>query len=125
MLGLSYQNAFLTIGTTELTKLVDFYCQLFNQQPQTYLPQVYAEFQLQGLRLGIFQPKEDHRQEFIHGHGSTMSLCLEVDNLEEAVALLTTLGYAPPGTILDTSHGREIYAYDPMGNRLILHQCNI
>ncbi len=53
-----------------------------------------------------------------------MSLCLEVSNLEDAIAHLKTLGYPPPGNISIASHGREIYAYDPDGNRLILHQNN-
>ncbi|MGL4502923.1 MAG: glyoxalase, partial [Planktothrix sp.] len=26
------------------------------------------------------------------------------------------------GEIITAAHGREIYAYDPMGNRLILYQ---
>jgi len=42
--------------------------------------------------------------------------------LKEAIAYLTSLGYPPPGEITTASHGREIYAYDPMNNRLILHQ---
>nr|WP_289501139.1 hypothetical protein [Gloeocapsopsis sp. IPPAS B-1203] len=51
-----------------------------------------------------------------------MSLCLEVSDLENAVAHLTSLGYPPLGETLTASHGKEIYAYDPQGNRLILHQ---
>jgi hypothetical protein len=51
-----------------------------------------------------------------------MSLCLEVSDLEDAIAHITALGFPPPGEILTASHGREIYAYDPDGNRLILHQ---
>jgi hypothetical protein len=39
-----------------------------------------------------------------------------------AIATLTHLGYPPPGEIIEASHGREIYAYDPAKNRLILHQ---
>ncbi|MBD0267928.1 MAG: VOC family protein, partial [Cyanobacteria bacterium Co-bin8] len=46
----------------------------------------------------------------------------EVVDLEGAIAHLTTLGYPPPGPVMIASHGREIYAYDPDGNRLILHQ---
>jgi hypothetical protein len=53
-----------------------------------------------------------------------MSLCLEVANLDQAIARLTHLGYPPPGPILTASHGREIYAYDHDGNRLILHQAS-
>jgi hypothetical protein len=51
-----------------------------------------------------------------------MALCLEVPNLEEAIAHLTSLGYPPTSTIITASHGREVYAADPDGNWLILHQ---
>ncbi len=54
-----------------------------------------------------------------------MSLCLDVENLEVAIAHLTQLGYPPSGDIITASHGREMYAYDPDGNWLILHQDSI
>ncbi|NJO93776.1 MAG: hypothetical protein HC820_04390, partial [Hydrococcus sp. RM1_1_31] len=47
---------------------------------------------------------------------------LEVENLETAIAHLTEMGYSPPGEIAIASHGREIYVYDPAGNRIILHE---
>lgn len=119
---LKYTDAFVTLATTNLETLVQFYARLLEQEPKTYLPEVYAEFQLLRLRLGIFQPKADHQQEFANSAQSSVSLCLEVENLEDAIAYLTTLGYPPPGEIAVASHGREIYAYDPDGNRLILHQ---
>ena len=97
-----------------------FYTQLLGQQP-SYIPNLYAEFQLPGLRLGIFKPKDNHQSEF-ELVKSGMSLCLEVRDLEEVIAHLTSLGYPPPGDILTASHGREIYTYDPLFNRLILHQ---
>jgi hypothetical protein len=45
-----------------------------------------------------------------------------VENLEQAIAHLTSLGFPPASEILLASHGREIYACDPDGNRLILHE---
>jgi predicted enzyme related to lactoylglutathione lyase len=117
-----YTTAFVTLAATDAETLVQFYAQLLEQEPKPYIPNVYAEFQLSGLRLGIFKPKQSHRVEFENSAQSGMSLCLEVDDLEEAIAHLTTLGYPPPGEITTASHGREIYAYDPAGNRLILHQ---
>lgn len=117
-----YFDAFVTLATTDAEILVQFYTQLLKQEPNPYIPKVYAEFQLSGLRLGIFTPKENHRAEFEHATQSRMSLCLEVDDLEKAIAHLTGLGYPPPGDITTASHGREIYAYDPDKNRLILHQ---
>jgi predicted enzyme related to lactoylglutathione lyase len=117
-----YTDAFVTLAAADAETLVRFYRQLLDQEPKPYIPYVYAEFQLTGLRLGIFQPKPTHLEEFANSTQSGMSLCLEVDNLEDAIAHLTSIGYPPPGEITTASHGREIYAYDPMGNRLILHQ---
>lgn len=117
-----YTEAFVAIATVNLDILVDFYTRLFAEAPKTLIPNVYAEFQLTGVRLGIFHPKKSHELEFENSTKSKISLCIEVSNLEAAIAHLTTLGYPPPGDISIASHGREIYAYDPEGNRLILHQ---
>jgi predicted enzyme related to lactoylglutathione lyase len=103
--------------------LVEFYRQLFQLEPVVWLLH-YAEFELSGLRLGIFQPKADHRDEF-SGRAGSMSLCLEVRQLEAAIERLTELGYPPPSAITMAAHGREIYAYDPAGNRLILHEAPV
>ncbi|WP_036479235.1 glyoxalase/bleomycin resistance/dioxygenase family protein [Myxosarcina sp. GI1] len=115
-------DAFLTIATVNSQALVAFYSQLLQQQPSPYIPQVYAEFKLKGLRLGIFQPKVEHQTEFVNSKRGSISLCLEVPNLGAAIAHLQAIGYPPPGEIIFASHGRELYAYDPDGNRLIIHQ---
>lgn len=119
-----YTNAFLTLATDNIHILVGFYSTLLEQKPEPHIPQVYAEFQLQGLRLGIFRPKNVIQPEFTNSMGSRMSLCLEVTDLAVAIARLTDMGYSPPGEIITASHGTEIYAYDPDNNRLILHQSN-
>ncbi|AFY33694.1 glyoxalase/bleomycin resistance protein/dioxygenase [Calothrix sp. PCC 7507] len=116
------KDAFVTLASFNFACLVNFYTDLLKQNPTTIIPNIYAEFQISGLRLGIFQPKPTHASEFETIAKSKISLCLEVSNLEDAIAQLTTLGYPPPGKIAIASHGREIYAYDPDGNRLILHQ---
>lgn len=117
-----YTDAFVTLAAVDIEMLIQFYAQLLEQEPKSYIPNVYAEFHLSGLRLGIFKPKENHQAEFSNSAKSGMSLCLEVNDLKEAIAHLGVLGYSPPGEITTASHGREIYAYDPAGNRLILHQ---
>jgi predicted enzyme related to lactoylglutathione lyase len=119
-----YTKAFVTLAATDVEMMLQFYNQLLDQEPTLHIPKVYAEFQLPGLRLGIFKPRDNHRFEFESPTQSGMSLCLEVDDLEGAIAHLTVLGYPPVGTITTASHGREIYAYDPSSNRLILHQSN-
>jgi predicted enzyme related to lactoylglutathione lyase len=115
-------TAFITLATPHLAALVQFYSQLLDQAPQPWIPEVYAEFHLSALRLGLFQPKPHHQSEFTAPSSGGMSLCLEVENLEDAIAQFTALGCPPPGPVITASHGREIYAYDPDGNRVILHQ---
>ncbi|MGL5834882.1 MAG: VOC family protein [Waterburya sp.] len=117
-----YSDIFVTLSTDKIQLMVDFYSQLLNQPPTIYQPLRYAEFQLERLRISIFQPKVEGQAEFSQKTSSSMSLCLEVEDLVQAIALFTELGYPPPGNIIEASHGREIYGYDPGGNRLILHQ---
>ena len=120
---MQYKTAFLTLASVKLEETVAFYQAILEQSPDPYLPQKYAEFQLQGgLKLGIFQPQATHHTEFSQPEKSAMSLCLEVVNLESAIAQLTELGYPPPHEVINASHGQETYAYDPEGNRLILHR---
>ncbi|MEB3355398.1 MAG: VOC family protein [Synechococcales bacterium] len=115
-------DAFLTLAAAEFDPIVAFYQALLGRSPTSHIPNVYAEFQLPGLRLAIFKPKSDHEAEFSQPTRSGFSLCLEVADLEGAIAHLTAIGHPPTGAIVTASHGRELYAYDPAGNRLILHQ---
>lgn len=121
-MGFHYTDAIVTIATINIEPLVDFYTNLLAQQPATFIPNVYAEFQFANMRLGIFKPQQKHEAEFAHSAKSKISLCLEVRNLEDAIAHLTNIGFPPPGEIIIASHGKEIYAYDPDENRIILHQ---
>lgn len=115
-------DALVTLASFNIETLVNFYRELLGFEPATQIPNIYAEFQLPGLKLGIFKPKQTNYSEFENSVRSKMSLCLEVSDLENAIAHLTALGYPPPGEIIAASHGKEVYAYDPDGNRLILHQ---
>jgi catechol 2,3-dioxygenase-like lactoylglutathione lyase family enzyme len=121
-IGIACSEALLTLATPDQELLVQFYQRLLGFEPHIHRPQVYAEFQLPGLRLGIFRPADHQSLEFELQSSASMSLCLEVGDLAVAIATLSALGYPPPGSIMTASHGQEIYAYDPAGNRLILHQ---
>lgn len=116
------QGALLTLAEVNSQSLVEFYRQLLNLDPDPHIPNVYSEFQLPGLRLGIFKPKKSNEQEFNNQAKTGLSLCLQVEDLEAAIKHLDKLGYPPAGDILTASHGQEIYAYDPAGNRLIIYQ---
>ncbi len=113
---------FVTLASANFDDVVTFYERLFERSPASEIPEKYAEFQLYGLKLTIFKPKTTHRSEFGNATGSGLSLCVEVDNLDGAIDRLVALGYPPLGEVTVASHGREIYAYDPDGNRLILHE---
>ncbi|WP_016953522.1 glyoxalase/bleomycin resistance/dioxygenase family protein [Anabaena sp. PCC 7108] len=119
---MQYTHALVTIATVNFDNLVNFYTQVLEQEPKNLISSVYAEFEISSLCLGIFQPKKNYESEFTTNAKSPLSLCLEVSNLENAITHLQYLGYSPPGEISTASHGREVYAYDPDGNRLILHQ---
>jgi hypothetical protein len=118
----TYKEAIVSIATNNSRDLTNFYCQLLKQSPIVDIPNIYAEFKLQGLRLGIFQPKKKHHLEFANSCHSSISICLEVANLNNAISHLTKMGHPPPGEIITSSHGKEVYAYDPEGNRLILYE---
>jgi hypothetical protein len=118
---LSPRRAFVTLAAPDFGALVDFYQQLLGQSPQPFLPQHYAEFRLGSLSLGIFWPKPEHGCEFAQAAHSPLSLCLEVADLDLALAQLSPLN-CRQGDVMEASHGREVYVYDPLGNRLILYQ---
>ena len=119
-MGLSCQSAWVTLAADEFDRAIEFYSRLLDQSPISLIPNVYAEFQLPSLRLGIYKPKQN--ESFLSTPFPAISLCLEVESLEAAIEHLTQIDYPPPGEILNSSHGREIYGYDPDGNRLILYQ---
>ncbi|MEO0407689.1 MAG: VOC family protein [Cyanobacteria bacterium P01_A01_bin.135] len=121
-MGLTLYDAFVAIAAPDLDSVVAFYQALLDQPPQPHAPGRYAEFQLSGLRLGLFTPKADHAAQFVNSDGAALSLCLEVKDLEAAIAHLEVTGHPPIDDIAVTSHGREAYAYDPTGTRLILHE---
>jgi predicted enzyme related to lactoylglutathione lyase len=121
-MSFQFRSALVTLADLDREVLVKFYTRFLDLEPNPYIPNSYAEFQLPGLRLGIFKPKDSHKSEFANRAKTSMSLCLEVSDIETAIARIWALGCPPPGEIVTASHGREIYAFDPAGNRLILHQ---
>lgn len=121
-MALSPRRAFVALATNDFDQTVDFYQGLLGQLPQPFMADRYAEFQLgDSLSLAIFPPKPEQQEEFALTHAGPLSLCLEVTDLEGAIAHLDAQA-CPHGDILKASHGQEVYAYDPQGNRLIIYQ---
>jgi hypothetical protein len=120
--GIVCSEAFVALATENVTELTKFYEALLNSPPRVFRAEAYAEFDLAGLKLGLFQPKREGTTEFSSPRPAAMSLCLEVENMTTAIAHLVKLGYPPQSPVLAASHGLETYVYDPDGNRLILHQ---
>jgi predicted enzyme related to lactoylglutathione lyase len=118
---LKYSAGLTTIATINFDRMVAFYAELLHQSPDPYQPGIYAGFRLPGLELGIFQPAGPRQEEF-DPPSRSLSLCLELLNLDEAFTELAQADNTPISAMVSASHGREFYIADPDGNRIILHQ---
>lgn len=116
----AYSDVFVAIAAVDLAPVVQFYETVFACEP-TVQGDRYAEFQLGTLRLGLFKPATTNEAEF-PTRTSSLSLCVEVDDLDSFIKRLRSLDIPVPGSMTTASHGREIYIYDPLGDRLILHE---
>ncbi len=123
-MALHPRRAFVALATANFEQTVAFYQTLLEQSPKPFMAERYAEFQLgESLGLAIFPPKPDQQEEFTLTSAGPLSLCLEVADLEGAIAHLDAQT-CPHSEVFTASHGREVYAYDPQGNRLIIYQPN-
>jgi hypothetical protein len=121
-MSFAYQDSLVTIGAIAFDPMINFYRQLLAQDPEPYERGIYGEFRLNTLRLAIFKPKSDHQANFTTSAGSGLSLCLQVVDLEQAIAHLRAIGHPAQQPIITASHGREVYLYDPGNNRIILYE---
>jgi predicted enzyme related to lactoylglutathione lyase len=116
-----YTYGRLAIAANNLDEMEQFYTRLLQQEPASRILNSYVEYHLPELRLGLFRPRETNKAEFQQNTPTTLSIVLEVRDIDAAAAHFASIG-CHPGTIRDTFHGKEFYAYDPMRNRLIVHQ---
>lgn len=115
------ERLWITLAAVNLEAIVSFYTKILGQDPDFYQIDRYAEFNLHHCRLGMFKPQLDQEFRFAPTSTSPMSLCLTVTDLEAARMRLKEAGASLGNTIV-SSHGQEIDAYDPLGNRIILYQ---
>lgn len=119
----AYSEVFVAIAAVDLAPVVQFYETVFACKPTQVQGDRYAEFQFGTLRLGIFKPATANEAEF-PPRTNSLSLCVEVDDLDSFIERLRSLDIPVTGSMTTASHGREIYIYDPLGDRLILHEGN-
>ena len=117
------ERLWITLAAVNLEAIVSFYTKVLGQDPDFYQIDRYAEFNLHHCRLGIFKPQRDQESLFAPAATSPMSLCLTVTDLEASRVCLQQAG-ATLGNTIVSSHGQEINAYDPLGNRIIIYQSN-
>ena len=121
VIGVGVVEATAAIGAEDFSRSVAFYTALLGREPDHRIGDGHAEFRLPGLRLEIFRPRAGGADDFRNPPGRRFGLGLvfRVSDLSRAVAEVERLGGAA-APAFDASHGRECYAYDPDGNRLIL-----
>lgn len=121
MIGAGVVEAMAAIGAEDFPRALAFYTAFLGCEPELRFGDGYAEFRLPGLRLGVFRPRTGRADEFRNPVDRQIGLGLVfyVPELTRAVAQVERLG-GSAAPAFDAPHGRECYAYDPDGNRLIL-----
>ncbi len=114
-------GALAAIGAEDFARAVAFYAGLLGREPDERIRDAYAAFHLPGLRLAIFRPRAGGADDFRNppGRRAGLNLVLEVADVPRAAVEVERLGGSSTAPF-ETPHGREAYAYDPDGNRLIL-----
>jgi hypothetical protein len=62
--SLRYNAIYVALADLDGHSLKKFYQALLEQDPVIDIPDVYAEFTLVGLRIGLFKPSNAHQAEF-------------------------------------------------------------
>lgn len=113
----------MTLAVRNLATMQAFYTALLGCDPQVVWGDRYAGFQIHGQRLGLFRPRAEERDRWRSAAGA-WSLCLYVPDLEAACQTVQAAGGQIASAAIAETYGRECYAQDPEGNRLLLCQGN-
>ncbi len=79
---INHTFALLTISSPNLETLVEFYRQLLGLEPETFMPGIYAEFHLSGLKLGIFRPRSSKQSKEMGEQGKWGGSGIEIMRTE-------------------------------------------
>lgn len=113
-----FLSVLMSVATPNLPQLRQFYHDLLQVDPVAILGESYVEFQLPGLRLGLYHSAHP---EFQAHPGGSISLCLQVNSLDR-ILKSTCLSSQSVSEIRVAFHGREVDIRDPEGNRIVLHE---
>ncbi len=121
----SIVRSFVTIAVANWQQSLQFYQCLLQLAPKVLQPDRYAEFDPPSCTIALYvaRPEESSQPTELSAYPS-MSLCLQVKSISAVLAQLKTINYDAPAGIQQSSHGAEIYVYDPNGNRIILYEPN-
>ncbi len=111
------QTGLVSIATANLARLQAFYEALLGISPAVMMTNVYVEFRVPGLRLGLYT---SHNPDFVARLGAT-SICLQVTSLDPILAL-AVIAEQSISKIRHDFHGREFDVVDPDGNRVVIHE---
>ncbi|WP_338461102.1 VOC family protein [Synechococcus elongatus IITB7] len=111
----------MTLAVQNLVVMQAFYTALLGSDPQVVWADRYAGFQIHGQRLGLFRPRREECDRWRSAQGA-WSLCLYVPDLEAACQTVLAAGGQIESAAIAETYGRECYARDPEGNRLLLCQ---
>jgi catechol 2,3-dioxygenase-like lactoylglutathione lyase family enzyme len=115
-------RSLITIATIDWAATLTFYQDLLQRPPQVLQSDRYAEFRLPDCTIALYSPRATESP--VPQPDPSLSLCLHVQSLTGAIAHLVALNHTIPDGIQRSSHGQEIYLYDPNGNRIILYEPN-
>lgn len=111
----------ITLAVQNLAVMQTFYSALLGVMPHLAVSDRYVGFAVNGQRLGLFRPRQSEQQDWRSTPGA-WSLCLYVPDLQAACQTVLSAGGHIATKAIAEDYGRECYAQDPEGNRLILCQ---
>lgn len=114
----SIRRSLITVAVMDWQQSLTFYRNLLQLEPQVLQPGRYAEFRLADCTISLYKPRLEETPTAEGNPYPSLGICLHVDSLQAALAQLNLVNHG----IQASSHGREVYLYDPNGNRIILYE---
>ena len=110
---------FVSLGTQDLARAVEFYGETLGLKRSVYVPERnFAEFETGTVTISLIDPVKMGSGEF---RPTASHIALRVDDVPAARAALEERGVQFQGDVFDTSVCHMAFFADPDGNALMLH----